>query len=92
MEVEMVTVNKLHKMLTGLIESGHGRKPIVIDKESFHDPRESDGCTMLPISGVSGPRWIPSADDDGGIKENADGTEAGRQTVVLYGCNFDPNV
>ncbi len=31
-------------------------------------------------------RWVRMLDDDGGTKENKDGTEAGRNTFVLTGA------
>jgi hypothetical protein len=85
----MTTVSKLHKMLGALLEQGHGRKPIVVNKPSFYDAREGDGCVLLEVFGIDGPRWIPMADDDGGTKWNADGTESGKQVVVLFGCMGD---
>ena len=80
-----MTVSTLHKKLTALIEQGHGRKPVAISKTTFQDNREDDGCTILGIEAIEGPVWIANADDDGGIKENADGTESGRRVVVLKG-------
>lgn len=86
----MSTVARLHKLLGALIDQGHGRKPVLVNKETFYDPREDDGCVLLKIFGVEGPRWICTADDDGGVKVNKDGTEAGSQVVVLYGCLHEP--
>lgn len=81
-----ITVAALHKKLTALVERGHGRKPVCINKETFQDNRESDGCVILGVEDLDGPIWIPNADDDGGHLENADGSESGRMTVVLKGC------
>lgn len=86
----MTTVAKLHKQLGKLIEQGHGRKPVLVNKPSFHDAREDDGCVLLEIFGIEGPRWIPMADDDGGTKWNADGTESGKRVVVLFGNLGEP--
>ena len=80
-----MTVNTLHKLLGELIEQGHGRKPVCIDKGTFHHPLEDDGAVILGVSGMYGPKFIANADDDGGVKTNEDGTESGRQTVVLVG-------
>lgn len=46
---------------------------------------EEDGAVILPVESVSGPEFIGTTDDDGGMKFNRDGTEAGRYTVVLSG-------
>lgn len=80
-----ITVARLHRLLGEMVERGHGRKPVCIDKMSFSHPLEIDGCTILGVESVEGPRFIPNFDDDGGFKENADGTESGRMTVVLKG-------
>lgn len=79
-----MTVNKLHKLLGKLIEKGQGRLPICVSKTSFKDNCESDGHTILPINGVT---WksIYVGDDDGGVKENKDGSERMANTVIIYG-------
>lgn len=82
-----MTLNQLHKQLTKLIEQGHGRRQVAIAKESFHDNRESDGCTILPVCKVD-TDWIVQADDDGGTAFNKDGTERGRWTVILGGSRY----
>ena len=83
-----MTLNQLHKRLGALIEQGCGRHRVAIDKASFVDNRESDGCTILPVMAIEDV-WIPDADDDGGTAVNKDGTERGRCTVVLGGCMYD---
>lgn len=80
-----ITVARLHKALTALIEQGHGRKPVCIDKSTFHHPLEGDGAVVLEVESVAGPAWISMSDDDGGAKLNGDGTESGRHVVVLKG-------
>lgn len=85
-----MTVSRLHKLLGALIEAGHGRKPVLVDKQTFTDPRENDGPMLLSLWAVQGPRWIPNADDDGGTKWNCDGTESGQRCVVLAGNNAEP--
>ncbi len=84
-----MTVSRLHKMLGALIDAGHGRKPVLVNKTSFTHPCESDGTTMLSIAKVVGPQWIPLCDDDGGTKWNKDGTESGQRVVLLDGGNHD---
>lgn len=80
-----MTVATLHKRLSALIDAGHGRKPVLVDKPSFTHPCEQDGTTILEISSVDGPKWIPICDDDGGTKWNKDGTESGKTVIVLSG-------
>jgi hypothetical protein len=85
-----MTVAALHKRLGVLIEAGHGRKPLLVHKSTFSDPRENDGDMLLPLWAVQGPRWIPNADDDGGTKWNKDGTESGKLSVLLVGDGAEP--
>lgn len=80
-----MTVSRLHKMLGALIEAGHGRKPVLVNKDSFRHPCEEDGAVMLDVADVTQPRWIGMCDDDGGTKWNRDGSEAGRTVVLLLG-------
>jgi hypothetical protein len=83
-----MTLNRLHKILGRLIEQGHGRRSVAVDKQSFQDPRENDGPMMLQVCAVD-VQWINDADDDGGTAINKDGTERGRTTVILGGCAYD---
>lgn len=80
-----MTVTKLHQLLGALIAAGHGRKPVQVNKASFTHPLEQDGAVILDIERVIGPKWIGMADDDGGTKWNKDGTEAGKNVVVIEG-------
>lgn len=79
-----MTVQGLHSRLGKLIDEGHGRKHVHVDKTSFQDNREGDGVTILPLEGL-GVRLLNVADDDGGSKFNKDGSESMRQTCVLVG-------
>lgn len=79
------TVARLHKALGKLIEQGHGRKPVQVNKQSFSHPLESDGAVILNIVSIEGPCWVSMADDDGGTKTNRDGTESGKRVVILKG-------
>ncbi len=79
------TVARLHKELGKLIEQGHGRKPVKINKATFRNPLEDDGAVIMDIHIIEGPAWIPVCDDDGGTKWNRDGTESGSRVVVLKG-------
>lgn len=80
-----ITVKRLHKLLGEMIEAGHGRKTVFVNKASFTDNREVDGVLILPVEAVEGPVWVSDADDDGGTKWNKDGSEAGRNIVILKG-------
>jgi hypothetical protein len=78
------TVSYLHKMLEKLIEQGHGRLAVCVEKSSFEHPLESDGCIILPVQECKA--WhIPILDDDGGTKILKNGCESRRLTCVLYG-------
>ena len=81
-----ITVAKLHRLLGALIEGGHARKPVCISKETFRHRLEPDGVTVLGVEYVEGPTFIPTSDDDGGVKTRSDGTEAGRLVVILKGA------
>ena len=80
-----ISVAKMHKMLGELIEKGHGRRHICVDKATFTDNRESDGVTILDVY-VLKPACIEMADDDGGLALNKDGTAKTRNIVLLGGC------
>jgi len=81
-----ITVSNLHKRLCSLIESGHGRKPVVVDKSSFTHNCEGDGITILDLAGL-GIVCVPQGDGDGAIKVNKDGTESCRTCLVLVGSD-----
>jgi len=85
-----MTVAALHKRLGALIEAGHGRKPVLVDRDTFSSPLDNDGNILLPPWAVQGPRWIANSDDDGGTKWNKDGTESGQQCVVIVGDCAEP--
>lgn len=78
------TVAKLHKELTKLVEAGHGRKIVHINKDSFQHNLESDGCVIMEVAGL-GVQNVPVIDDDGGTKWNRDGSEASMTVLVLAG-------
>lgn len=82
-----MNVNQLHKALGKLVAEGHGRKPVCVNKATFHHPLEMDGAVILGLKSVVGPQWIAMTDDDGGTKFNKDGTESGTYTVVLEGAH-----
>lgn len=84
MKNKRMTVNQLHKQLSKLMEQGRGRQYVNINKSSFTHPLEGDGCVILPVY-ECGLEWVTTGDDDGGIKINKDGGEAGSTILVLKG-------
>lgn len=79
-----MTVAKLHKILCELVESGQGRRPVCVNKESFYHPCESDGVVILDVTEATADTII-MADDDGGTAINKDGTEKMRKVFVIGG-------
>jgi len=79
-----MTITGLQKILAKLIQEGHGKKKIVVDKSSFQHPCEEDGVVILDIDKVT-VRSYPICDDDGGSKFRKDGTECYHTNVVITG-------
>jgi hypothetical protein len=79
-----VTLNRLYRELGKLIDKGHGRKTVVIDKRTFTHPLEDDGCCMIDVEGVE-PAFFNRLDDDGYTALNKDGSERTMSAVVLTG-------
>lgn len=79
-----MTINQLHKLLGKLIEKGHGRRQVHVDKGSYHHNLEADGCVILPVwrAQVHTYRML---NEDGGWAYKADGTEITRTSLVLIG-------
>ena len=80
------TIAKLHKELQKLIDQGHGRKIVNINKASFQHNLESDGGVIMEVEGL-GIQTVPVIDDDGGTKWNKDGSEASMTVLVLAGAS-----
>lgn len=85
-----MTVRKLHKLLGEMIERGHGRRMVLVNKSTFTHNLEADGCVMLPICGA-----IPHAgsymDGDGFTATRKDGRECVMRCVLLYGESGEPS-
>jgi len=79
-----VTLNKLYRELGKLIDKGHGRKTVVIDKRTFAHPLEDDGLCMIDVEGVDS-AFFRRLDDDGSTALNKDGSERTMSAVVLTG-------
>lgn len=80
------TVARLHKELGKLIEQGHGRRIVAVDKDSFRHNCEGDGVTILDLAGL-GITAVHNSDGDGGQKFNKDGTESMSMMLVLAGSS-----
>jgi hypothetical protein len=78
-----MTIGKLHRKLAELIQQGHARKLVVINKKTFTHPLESDGCCMLDIADL-GLEIYNIMNDDGGIIHD-NGNEKLTQSLVLRG-------
>lgn len=84
-----MTIAKLHKMLCALVEDGHGRRPVCVNKESFYHPLEGDGVSILDVTEAR-TDTITIADDDGWAAFNKDGSEKTRKVFVLGGGHVLP--
>lgn len=78
------TVAGLHRELAKLIEQGHGRKPVCVNKASFAHPLEQDGAVILQVAGLA-VQFVPAVADDGGTLYRKDGSEAGARVCVIFG-------
>ncbi len=86
---ETITVNRLHKMLGAMIEQGHGRLPVCVDKPTITHPLEGDGACIIEISGCEY-QVVPQMDGDGFMQTNSRGGECYRKCVVIYGASHTP--
>lgn len=78
-----MTIANLHKQLGKLIARGYARKRVVINKQTFSHPLESDGCCMLDVTGASIGDYILLNDDGGTLQDN--GNEKYVQSLILTG-------
>lgn len=79
-----MTVGRLHKLLTKMIEQGHSRACCTIYKNTF--AHNLDEVCIHEIRGVN-VELVVQCDDDGGSKINRDGSEAYRLNAVFYGAS-----
>lgn len=86
MKFKTMTVNQLHRLMVKLINQGHGKLPVCINKDTFRDNCESDGAVILPVDGAT-VRRVYILDDDGGIKMTKAGRECERTMAVLHGTS-----
>lgn len=80
----MITVRKLHAILSDMILNGHAHKPVCVSKTTFQHPLEPDGCTILDIDNIN-IEIIEQLDDDGGRGERIDGSSKRRVCAVITG-------
>lgn len=81
---KMMTVARLHKQLSEMVQSGQGWMKVAVNKRSFYHPLESDGAVILDVESASH-EWVPLTDDDGGTAMRKDGTERGSMRLVIDG-------
>jgi hypothetical protein len=86
---ETMTIGKLQKLLTAMVENGHGRKRVCVQKDTFKHILEEDGAVILDVESA-GLESFPMMDDDGFTKTLADGTESCHTALVIKG-DFDPS-
>jgi len=77
-----MTVKNLFNRLGKLIEEGHGRKTVCVDKSKVTHALEADGCCIIPVTSVE-IDVHEMLDDDGGFKELANGQTAQRTALVI---------
>lgn len=79
-----MTINALKKLVDKLVEQGNGRRQVCINKQTFNHPLESDGAVIQVVTGGE-MDCHEMLDDDGGMKELANGQTAYRTALVLKG-------
>jgi len=79
-----MTVVKMHKLLGEMIEKGHGRKHVCMNKATFHHPLEGDGAVILDVDNIE-VQSFPMIDDDGFTKVKTDGSESCHTAAVITG-------
>lgn len=82
-----MTVGRLHKQLTKLIEQGHKRRKVVIDKPTFSHPLESDGCCMLDVKDMSLVCYH-ILNEHGGFGHGKNDVEKYQTSLVLVGTKL----
>ena len=83
-KAKTMTVARLHKQLSEMVQNGQGWMKVAVNKRSFYHPLESDGAVILDVESASH-EWIPLTDDDGGTAMRKDGTERGSMRLVIDG-------
>lgn len=79
-----MTLKKFHKLLGDLIEKGHGRRRVCVDKRSFSHPLEDDGAVILDVESTFA-QVITMVDDNGFTKYRKNGEECRHGVIVISG-------
>lgn len=66
------------------MNSGYSHKSVMINKDTFKHPLESDGCVILDVQHVV-VQVYHILNDDGGLDHGEDCHEKFKGAVVLYG-------
>ena len=85
-----MTIGRLQKLLTVLVEKGHARKRVCVQKNTFRHALEDEGAIILDVD-TAGLESFPLMGDDGGTKERADGSESCHTALVIKG-DADPTL
>jgi hypothetical protein len=84
-----MTIAKMHKLLGEMIQNGHGRKRVCVDKSTFRHPLEGDGAVILDVDSMEVVSF-PMLDDDGFTKTRSDGSESCHTAAVICGDYTEP--
>lgn len=77
-----MTIKKLHKILTAMINEGQGNRLVCVDKSKVHHPLEADGVVFIPATSAT-IQTHEMADDDGGFKVLSSGRVAQRTALII---------
>ncbi len=78
-----MTIGKLHKILSKLVEQGQARKKICIQTTTFHSPMAEDGAVILEVFGAE-LESFPMLNEHGSTMLES-GCESCHTAVVLKG-------
>ena len=82
-------IRKLHRLLSELIDGGHGHKEVMINKNTFSHPLESDGAVIMPIESIY-LDWYELMDGDGFTEVDSRGCEKVKLSLIMDGENKQP--
>lgn len=81
---KIMTLNALHKLTGKLLSQGHGRAKVSIDKATFYNPLEDEGCTIMDVQAAD-VQAITLADGDGFTDTDSKGRERVKMCLVMTG-------
>ena len=79
-----MTINALQKLTQKLIAQGHGRSRVSIDKATYANPLEDEGCTIMDVHSAD-VEAIYLSDGDGFTETDFKGREKVRLCLVMRG-------